>query len=194
MNELQSLIEKCRENNRKAQFALYKWWFSDLMRMATRYKKNREDAAALVNAAFFKVFTNINSYENHVPFEGWIRQIMKNTIIDEYRKESRRPEIASEFSEAETGEEIIYAEEQVDYNLIEKQMSSEEAEKILYKLGENERIVFNMYEMEGYAHREIAGTLGISERTSKRYLASAKKNLVEMMKQHAPVKEISLKE
>lgn len=181
MNELQSLIEKCKKYDRKAQFELYKWWFSDLMRMATRYKKNREDAAALVNTAFFKAFTNIEKYDSHVPFEGWLRQIMKNTIIDEYRKESRIPESASDFCN-EDGEEIIFSEEAVDYNLIEKEMSAEEAEKILYRLDEKERVVFNMFEMDGYSHSEIADAIGISERTSKRYLASARNNLQQMLK------------
>lgn len=182
MNEqLLKLIALCKKNDRKAQFDLYKWWFSDLMQMATRYKKNREDAAALVNTAFFKAFTNIEKYDINVPFEAWLRQIMKNTIIDEYRKESKIPESASEFSNEE-GEEIIYSENAVDYNLIEKEMSAEEAEKILHRLEENERVVFNMFEMDGYSHKEIAETMGISERTSKRYLAGAKKNLQEMVK------------
>lgn len=181
MNELQLLIEKCRTQDRKAQFDLYKYWFSDLMRMATRYKKNREDAAALVNTTFFKVFTNIDKFENHIPFEGWIRQIMKNTIIDEYRKESRIPETSGEFI-PEDREDLVYAEEIIDYNLVEKEISAEAAENILFKLENSERMVFNMFEMDGYSHKEIAQTMAISERTSKRYLAGAKKNLQVMLK------------
>jgi RNA polymerase sigma factor (sigma-70 family) len=177
MDELQSLVGKCRDHDRRAQFELYKMWFPELMRMATRYKKNREDAAALVNTAFFKAFTNIEKYESHVPFEAWLRQIMKNTIIDEYRI----PESPSEFPGGE-GEEVIYSEEAVDYNLVEKEMSAEEAERILYRLEESERVVFNMYEMDGYSHKEIAEAIGISERTSKRYLASARSNLQQMLK------------
>lgn len=179
--QLLGLIEECRKDDRKAQFDLYKWWFPDLMRIATRYKKNRDEAAAIVNTAFFKVFTNIEKYAINVPFEAWIRQIMKNTLIDEYRKEKKNLETANDFVN-ENGEEIIFSDESVDYNLIEREMSSEEAEKILYRLEENERVVFNMFELDGYSHKEIAETMSISERTSKRYLAAAKKNLQEMVK------------
>lgn len=186
MDDLQLLVEKCKNHDRKAQFDLYKYWYSDLMRMATRYKKNREDAAAIVNTAFFKVFSNIEKYQSTVPFEAWIRQIMKNSIIDEYRKEKRNPEFSGDLS-GENGEEIEFSDQGVDYNLFEKEMSAEEAEKILYRLGENERVVFNMFEMDGYSHKEIADAMGISERTSKRYLASAKINLVEMMKKKLSV-------
>ena len=182
MNELQLLIERCKNHERKAQLELYKWWFPDLMRMATRYKKNREDAAALINTAFLKIFTNIEKYKTSVPFDAWIRTIMKNTIIDEYRKESKNSESASEFLN-EDGEEIIYSEASVDYNLIENEMSAEEAERILYRLEERERIVFNMFELDGYSHKEIAETMKMSERTSKRYLVSAKNKLQQMVKQ-----------
>ncbi len=181
MNELQSLIEKCRNNDRKAHFELYKWGFPDLMRMAMRYKKNKEDGAALVNAAFFKAFTNIDKYKNEIPFEGWLKKIMRNTIIDEYRKTNKQKEIDLEFSIDEN--ENDYNEiKAVDYNLIEKEMSSEEAEKILFSLEENERTVFNLFEMDGYSHKEIAVEMGISERTSKRYLSSAKRNLQTRLK------------
>lgn len=175
------LINDCKKNDRKSQFELYKWWFAPLMRMTTRYKKNRDDAAALVNTAFFKVLTNLEKYESTVPFEAWLRKIMLNTIIDEYRKEKRNLETSIEFSNG-NGEELVFKEDTIDYNLVEKEMNAEEAEKILYQLDENERTVFNMFEMDGYSHNEIAQTIGISERTSKRYLAKAKNNLQSIIK------------
>ena len=170
------LITRCRKDERKAQSELYQLWFSDLMRMASRYKKNKEDAVALVNIGFFKVFTNLDKYNNSVPFEAWIRRIMMNTIIDEYRKKRK-------YNMMEVVETDIQPmqEAESDYNLAERKFEVEELEQIMNALDEQERIVFNLFEIDGYSHKEIAEMMNVSERSSKRYLARAKGNLKTMM-------------
>ena len=172
--ELVSIIEACKQNNRKAQNSLYGWYYNDLMVIARKYKNNTEDACELVNQAFFKILTNIDKYEFSTPFEGWIKRITINVIIDEYRKTKKIKEI-----QVGNDEDIIF--DDTTANLVEQEMDAEEINQLLARLDENERLVFNLYAVDGYAHKEISKLIGISERSSKRYLANAKKNLKQML-------------
>ena len=170
--QLEDVISKCKKNDRKAQKELYEWGFNTLMRMAYRYKRNEEDAAVLVNEAFFKVLTNLDKYDPLRSFEGWMVRIMKNTIIDDYRKEQTK---AAEFKGTENMDDPSL--DLVDHNLIENEFDVEDIQQMMNQLSDEERHVFNLYEIEGYSHKEIGDMLSVTERSSKRYLASAKKRL-----------------
>lgn len=174
--QLEKVISRCKKQERKAQFELYEWGYSIMMSMAYRYKKNKDDAAALVNTAFFKVLTNIDKYNVDQSFEGWMKRIMANTIIDEYRKEKNNV-----LSFIDNDSIIEESDKYVDYNLIERQLELEDVEQIMASIGEQEALIFNLFEIDGYSHKEIAKMLGISDRTSKRYLAKAKKELLQVV-------------
>lgn len=167
------LIEKCKKNDRKAQFELYDMEYQALMRTAFRYRSNEEDAAELVNLAFFKILTNLDKFNTELSFSGWAQRILKNTIIDEFRKNKK-------FSD-EIAMDDNLLNVSLDMNSIDLALEHESVDKILSKLSEEERLVFNLYEMEGYSHKEIATQLGVSERSSKRYLARAKMSLKEIV-------------
>lgn len=173
---LPDIINRCKKNDRKAQFQLYERGFNTLMRVAHRYKSNKEDAAAIVNMAFFKILTNLDKYDQNLSFEGWSKRILTNTIIDEFRKEKK---INEEF--VNSYDDFKETDIAIDHNLIERALSLEEVDRIMNQLGENERLVFNLFEIDEYPHKEIATMLGISERTSKRYLAQAKIRLKEIV-------------
>jgi RNA polymerase sigma-70 factor (ECF subfamily) len=121
----------------------------------------------MLNDSFLKVFRNLKKYDEKLPFRAWFRKIIVNTAIDYYRKNARLlPTL--EIEEAEN-----YS---FDINLIDN-LNYEAIKKLLDELPELHRLVFNLYEIEGFTHQEIAGKLDLTESTSRSYLTRAKKKL-----------------
>ena len=176
MNIDHQLLEACKRGERKAQFELYQLCYGILMSVCFRYERNKEDAEFLLNKAFLKILTNLESYADNVPFEAWIRRITINTAIDEYRKSQR--------SKIDYVEEpmLLASLSEMDYNEADKNFDAEELLALIRKLPPASQKVFNLYIIDGYNHKEIAEKLGMSEGTSKWHLSSARKKLQEMMK------------
>jgi RNA polymerase sigma-70 factor (ECF subfamily) len=177
VKQTEQLIEACLKNDRKAQFALYDLFYQTLMRIARRYKNNNEDAAALVNESFFKAFTQLDKYNADVPFEYWIKRITINTIIDNFRKHKKLKEFEAKIDDLSLKSSGSLSHEV--YNSAEKDLQAKDILKLIEGLDEHERIVFNLFEIEGLHHEEIAKHLMVSERTSKRYLNQARETLKE---------------
>ncbi|MBL4755353.1 MAG: RNA polymerase sigma factor [Flavobacteriales bacterium] len=149
------------------------------MGICIRYEEDKEDAAALLNKGFLKILNNIGKYRKDVPFEAWIKRIMINTGIDEYRKNRKTKELVLNVDLESM--EYLNTQVTVDFNLIEDNINVEELEFMLKSLNKELQMVFNLYEIDGFSHKEIADKLGISERTSKRYLSTARTTLREML-------------
>jgi RNA polymerase sigma factor (sigma-70 family) len=171
--DLRKLIEQCKNNDRKAQFELYDREYKALMQTAFRYHSNEEDAAEVVNLAFFKILTNLDKFNPEYSFSGWAKRVLTNTIIDEFRKNKK---FNDQISVEDSAIDVF-----VDQNSVELALEIEEVNVILSQLSDNERLVFNLYEIEGYSHKEIAQQLDVSERSSKRYLAKAKLTLKDIV-------------
>ncbi len=169
------LLQDCRRKDRKAQFALYKACYSILMSVCMRYKRNKDDAAAVLNEGFLKILNNLDKYDDSTPFEAWIKRIMINTIIDEFRKNRKVKELI-EYTNFE--EEERYAD-QFDFNTADQQFDAEDLEVIIQTLPPMTQKVFNLYAIDGYTHKDIADLLDISDGTSKWHLSSARKKLQE---------------
>jgi RNA polymerase sigma factor (sigma-70 family) len=170
---LNELIEKCRENDRKAQFELYKTLYGSLMSICCRYKKNKEDAEEILNIGFLKILSNLEKYKSETSFNAWCKRIVVNTIIDEYRKDKKNLENLelTDFSDAKNNLH------QVNWNEIEDVFSAEEVEQMLQILPEMSKKVFNLFAIDGYSHKEIADLFGISEGTSKWHVSFAREKL-----------------
>lgn len=177
MEQLSNIIEACKKNERKAQYALYDLFFQPLMGIARKYKNNNDDAAALVNESFFKAFTQLDKYNSEVPFEYWIKRITINTIIDDFRKNKKIKEFEAKIDDLSLKSTGSISQEV--YNSAEKDLQAKDILKLIESLDEHERIVFNLFEIEGMHHEEIAKHLMVSERTSKRYLNQARETLKE---------------
>ena len=150
-----------------AQEKLYKHYYGFAMSIALRYCSSRENAKEVLNDSFLKVFLNIDNYNPDKNFEAWLKRIIVNTAIDRYRKEYKYNN--------EIPKENIYADS-FEENIINN-INAEDIIKIIQKLPESYRIVFNLYELEGYTHDEIAKELDINESTSRSILSRAKKKL-----------------
>jgi RNA polymerase sigma factor (sigma-70 family) len=147
------------------------------MRIARKYKKNKEDAASIVNDSFFKIFTNIDAYNTENNFEAWIQRITINTIIDDYRKSKKEKHTIKLDDYPNTD----FLEKEFRIDEISETLEAKDILKMIEKLDNEEKMVFNLFEIDGLSHLEISKELQVSERTSKRYLASARTNLKKMI-------------
>lgn len=170
------LLENVVAGDRKSQIELYRQCFSVLMSAAYRYYNNEEDAAAVVNTAFLKIITKLDTYNDKAPFIAWIRRIILNEIIDEFRKNKKRKDLI--VSEREDyPEESTHAE--VDYDI-----EAEFLNDMLKELPKGTRTVFNLFAIDGYSHKEIAEELGITAETSKWHVKEARKKLKLLLSQN----------
>ena len=157
-----------------AQEALYKQFYTYGMSVCLRYAHNRDEAAEIMNDSFLKVFNNIKNYNQNQSFKSWFRRILINTAIDNYRKNSKH------YNHVDVN---IIDSELIDCNLVEV-IDMEGAMQLLNELPDNYRITFNLFEIEGYSHEEIADFLGIAESTSRSNLTRAKKILRQAFSKH----------
>lgn len=172
----QQLIADCRKNSRRAQFELYRKCYGVLMGVCLRYEKNHDDAESLLNMGYFKVVTKLDKYQPHIPFEAWIRRIMINTIIDEFRKTKK---------DREHLEYTDFADYQLNkspsYNTADLHFDAEQLESMIRQLPPVSQKVFNLHVIDGYSHKEVADLMNISVGTSKWHVSSARKQLREMI-------------
>lgn len=182
---LEKIIFLCRKKDRKAQFDLYQYSFDHLLRIGLRYKNNREDAVALLNEAFLKVLNALDRYDPARPFLPWATTIMIRTAIDDFRKQAPKGETVG--IEDESGQERPLSSQEV--NVID-QLSAQEIRAMIAELDQELRMVFVLFELEGYSHEEIAKSLAVSERTSKRYLQKAKGLLRQKLRAEKNYKEV----
>lgn len=162
---LKSLILKCQQHDKKAQEKLYRQYSGKLFSLCLKYCENYEQAEDNLHDGFLKIFSNIAQFRGKGSFEGWMTRIMINTALKKYQKRTFLVPIEEdeiEEPEIELGGQPI----PIDY-LIE----------IIQELPDAYRLVFNLYAMDGFTHKEIAEMLQISEGTSKSNLARARKKL-----------------
>ena len=173
MPELNELIYKCLQKDKRSEYQLYRTCFSMLMRICIRYTKNEDDAAAQLNAGFYKILTNLSSYDSTRSFDTWAKSIMINTIIDEFKMNKRfnqtmKPVDFIEFDTSMHPKNMNEAEQNLNFN---------ELLKIIQKLPEPEQTIFNLFVFDGFSHKEISKTIGVPESTSRWHLANARKFL-----------------
>jgi RNA polymerase sigma factor (sigma-70 family) len=177
MSVLSSILESCQKGDRKAQFRLYQEYYPVLMSVCMRYRKDKSEAVALLNAGFLKIITNLHQYRTETPFEAWIRKIMINTLIDDFRANSRKNEIIEYREQLDhTGNDHF-----LDYNLADQLFDAAQLESVIQQLPPMSRQVFNLFAIDGYAHKEISTMLSISEGTSKWHLNFARNRLQEIL-------------
>ena len=177
MFDEQKIIEACRKNDRRAQEKLYEWCYVKLMPTCMRYHKNEEDARNVLNLGFVKICKNLDKLKEGTPFEAWVRRIVMNTIIDEFRKNKNYLQLVDQ---KETDRELEIHGLSVD-NGVWSKLEMDVLMGLLKRLPDVSRKVFNLYVIDGYSHKEIGDMLDISDGTSKWHLSNARKLLREMV-------------
>jgi RNA polymerase sigma factor (sigma-70 family) len=166
------LIEKCIKGNNKAQELLYNTYARSMKGVCVRYTKSYSEAEDVFQDAFIKVFDKLPNYDFKGSFEGWIRRIVVNSAIDYHRKN-----LKTKFH-VEIDDEIEFEHEEQSF---EHQFQADDLMKVLEKLPAGYKMVFNMYAIEGYSHKEIAEELKINEGTSKSQLSKARKYIQKLL-------------
>ena len=162
-----NLVKACIKGDRKAQKDLYDLFASKMMVVAFRYTKSTAEAEDILQEGFLKVFQNIGSLSNENSLEAWIRRIIVNKALNQNRSKIYMfPMKEVEESTSSTGEESDLSD-----------LGFKELLVLIQSLPDGCRVIFNMYVMDGYSHKEISKMLEISTGTSKSQLARARELL-----------------
>ena len=169
---LELLIEQCKKNDAKAQSQIYKLYASKLFSLSLKYSRNHAEAEDNLQDAFVTIFEKIAQYKSKGSFEGWMKRIAVNTALQCYRSvgvfdivnEDQIEDVSIEMDNDDIG---------VDYLL-----------QIIQELPDRYRLVFNLYVLDDYSHKEIAEMVHITIGTSKSNLARARLILKEKIEQY----------
>lgn len=167
-----ALVEACVRQERWAQQRLYEEFYGSMMSVCLRYAGQEEEARDMLHEAFMKVFRAIGRYRSGTSLTAWVRTIVVNTCIDHYRRNARR---RTEDLDQSNG---LYMEEETPLDSI----SAEEILALIRELSPAYRMVFNLFVLEGYSHREIGEMLDITESTSRSNLVKARMKLQQAIK------------
>ena len=168
---LEELVGLCKNGDRKSQAQLYRKYSNILFGICLKYSQNKTEAEDNLHDSFMTIFDKIGQYSSKGSFEGWMKRITVNTVLQKYRK-SQHLNVVSENLEEEIEVEPIHSEVDLQTLLT-----------YIQELPNKYRLTFNMYVLDGYTHKEISEQLGTSLGTSKSNLARARMILKERIEQ-----------
>ena len=163
------LVDGCRKGNRKMQHELYQRFADRMFAICLRYAKGQQEAEDILQEAFIKVFDKIGTFRGEASLASWIKRIVINTALNSHRSK-------------------LYMYPMVDvesmHNMADQEFTLsgyhfQDLIKLVQELPSGCRVIFNLFAVEGYSHKEIAGLLEISEGTSKSQFARARQLLQE---------------
>ena len=159
---LDQLIQNCKQNDTKAQSELYKLFSGKLFALSLKYSRNHAEAQDNLQDAFLTIFNKMSQYESKGSLEGWLKRITINTALQRYRKKGVF-DIVNEENIEDVAVEIENDTIDIDFLL-----------QSIQELPDRYRLVFNLYALDGYSHKEIAEMLDITTGTTKSNLARAR--------------------
>lgn len=168
------IIRDCIDGKRLAQKCLYDHFASKMLGVCMRYAKDRAEAEDMLQEGFIKVFQNISKFKHEGSFEGWIRRIMIFTAINWFKHRSRKfqEDLDTEGYDAPFEDDIV------------SKISAKEIVALVQQMPEGYRMIFNLYAVEGYTHKEISQLMGIAEGTSKSQYSRAKQYMQAALAKH----------
>lgn len=175
------IIEGCARHDRKAQQMLYDRYSRFLFGICLRYAGDRAEAEDILQESFLKIYFSIKDYSGTGSFTGWIRKIAVNTAITYYHKNLKHKHHIEieEYTSVETGVSSFE----------ENMFTSDELMKVINELPPGYRMVFNLYAVEGFKHKEISEMMGIDINTSKSQYSRAKATIREKLERLRKIKE-----
>jgi len=176
----EQLLEACLSNSPIAQKALYERFSRKMMGVCLRYANSAEEAQDILQDGFIKVFNNLSKFKKEGSLEGWVRRIMVNTALENYRKTKKERQNVDL-------DNVSYQLEHNDY--IIESMEARSLLKLIQTLPSGYKTIFNLYAIEGYTHKEIGVQLDISENTSKSQYSRARTYIQKMIKVESKIAE-----
>lgn len=162
------LVKLCKRKKAKGQKLLYSRYYSNLLGICMRYAKTKDEAEDTLQQGMMRIFKSIDNYSGLGSFEGWMKRIIVNVAIDNFRKNSKH--YYHQDIDEINGEKYFT-------NDLPDNLEVKEILQTIQQLPVGYRMVFNLYAIEGFTHREISIKLGISENTSKTQLLKARRSL-----------------
>jgi RNA polymerase sigma-70 factor (ECF subfamily) len=161
----ETILAGCLKNDRRAQEQLYRLYADEMYTVCLAYEKDRDAVKDILQESFIKVFRSIEKYDKKGPLKAWVRRIVVNTAIDHFRNKKD----VDAFVEVEAIAETTpgQTERQNGHGV-------KDILKMVMRLPEGARMVFNLFALEGYSHKEIADRLSITEGTSKSQYSRAR--------------------
>ncbi|RIV44567.1 MULTISPECIES: RNA polymerase sigma factor [Flagellimonas] len=160
--DLEELIDNCKKGKRQAQAELYRRYSGILFGMCLKYSKNKTEAEDNLHDSFMTIFEKIDQFGFQGSFEGWMKRITVNTVLQKYRKEQHLNVISENI------------EDDVEVDTEQTDISLSTLLGHIQDLPHKYRLTFSLYVLDGYSHKEISEMLGTSTGTSKSNLARAK--------------------
>ncbi len=160
----ETMIEGCKKKNRQAQEQLFRHYSGKMYALCCRYIKDKMEAEDVLITSFTKLFERIDQYKGDGSFEGWIRRIIVNESLT-YLRKNRSMYAELDIEEAYP---IILMDN------LDTKFEAEDLLALIKELPTGYKIVFNLFAIDGYSHKEIAEQLGITENTSKSQLSRAR--------------------
>jgi RNA polymerase sigma-70 factor (ECF subfamily) len=168
----QELIERCRRNDKKAQFEIYQILYKPMYNTSLRILNNTAEAEDIMQEAFLDAFGKIGHYRGEGSFAGWLRKIVVNHSIDALKK--RRQEIPFENLNFDIADSNNVDEDTTVYQV-------EEIKKAMMRLPEEHRVIISLFLFEGYDHEEISEILNISNNASRTRYSRARQKLLQFL-------------
>ena len=170
-NTHKEIIESCKQGDKSAQFELYHLYAKAMYNICLRMVKHEWDAEDLLQNSFVDVFSKLDTFQYKSSIGAWIKRIVLNNCINFLkRKRIKFEELKDQ-----------YGLKPIDESIEDCEFSVQKINQAIFKLPDGYRVVFSLYLMEGYDHKEIGEILGITEATSKSQFSRAKKKLKEML-------------
>ena len=167
---LKELIHNCKRGDRIAQEQLYRNYAQILFGICLKYSRNKTEAEDNLHDSFMTIYDKIGQYKFKGSFEGWIKRITVNTVLQKYRKEEYLKLVTDNVAE----------ESEIDSEYLDIELAT--LLRYIQELPNKYRLTFNLYVLDGFTHKEISEQLGTSEGTSKSNLARARMILKEKIK------------
>lgn len=169
---LDQLIQDCQKNSIRAQEQLYKLLAPKMFAACLKYSRNRVDAEDNLQDGFLLIFQKIGQFQFKGSFEGWAKRVMINNVLQKYRSEGIFELVSENIPDV------------ADVEIESESISMDYLVGIIQELPDRYRMVFNLYVIDGYSHKEIAEMLSITDGTSKSNLARARMILKEKIEAH----------
>jgi RNA polymerase sigma factor (sigma-70 family) len=174
---IDALLDACKKGDHKAFAKFYHLFAPKMYGVCLRFSRDVSEAQDNLQDGFVKVFSHLKDYRGEGSLEGWIRRIMVHTALERFRKKNPlhwSAELPANLPEIEPLEGV------------DNYLNVEDVLQLVRELPDGYRMVFNLYAIEGYAHKEIADMLSISEGTSKSQLARARQQLQQRIRETMP--------
>lgn len=168
----QDLVRRCCENDKEAQFEIYKFYYKSMYNTSLRILKNTAEAEDILQDSFLDAFSKIGSYTGEGSFGGWLRRIVVNNSLDALKKKT--VDLSFDDVQMDVAEETENQYEEIEYKI-------DEIKKAMDLLKEENRVIISLFLFEGYDHEEISQILDISYNASRTRYSRARQKLLQVL-------------